>query len=88
MGLERQRLAGGGVVPAVVYVVDRSHPQYAGRIDEAHAAALVSGAVGQAGRNEEYLLNTLHHLSALGIRDHWLQEVARRIGFDAAARLA
>jgi cation transport protein ChaC len=86
------RLDGGGIVPALTYVVDRSHRQYAGSIDAAHAAALVSGAVGQAGPNEEYVLNTLAHLAALGIRDHWLQEVARRIGrtdgFDEASRPA
>lgn len=86
------RLAAGGTVPAIAYVVDRSHPQYAGNLDEAHAAAVVSGAVGQAGPNEEYVLNTLDHLTALGIRDHWLQEVGRRIreaaGFDEAAHRA
>ena len=78
------RLDGGVVVPALTYVVDRSHPQYAGGIDEAHAASLVSGAVGQAGPNEEYVLNTLDHLAALGIRDRWLQEVGRRIERPAA----
>jgi len=85
------RLDGGGIVPALTYVVDRGHQQYAGTIDAAHAAALVSGAAGRAGPNEEYVLNTLDHLAALGIRDHWLEEVARLIGpaasFDAA-RLA
>ncbi len=73
------RLADGGIVPALTYVVDRGHPQYAGRLDEAHAASLISGAAGRAGPNEEYVLNTLEHLAALGIRDHWLQEVGRRI---------
>ena len=37
------------------------------------------GAVGQAGRNEEYVLNTVEHLQALGIRDHWLEEVGRLV---------
>ncbi|RUV15491.1 gamma-glutamylcyclotransferase, partial [Mesorhizobium sp. M5C.F.Ca.IN.020.32.2.1] len=26
------------------------------------------------------VLSTLEHLEALGIRDHWLEEVAKRIG--------
>ena len=39
----------------------------------------MSGAVGQAGPNEEYVLNTLEHLKALGIRDHWLEEVGRLV---------
>ncbi len=73
------RLDSGEVVTAVCYVVDRGHEQYAGNLDEAHAARIVSGAVGQAGPNEEYVLNTLEHLRALGIRDHWLEEVGRLV---------
>src|SRR5690606_11563674 len=46
-------LSEGEVVPAIAYVVDRKHPQYAGALDADHAAAHVSGAVGRAGRNEE-----------------------------------
>ena len=73
------RLEGGESVVAVAYVVDRGHEQYAGNLDEADAASIVSGAVGQAGPNEEYVLNTIAHLKALGIRDHWLEEVGRRV---------
>jgi cation transport protein ChaC len=73
------RLQGGETVTAVSYIVDRHHEQYAGNLDEAHAAKIVSGAVGQAGPNEEYVFNTLEHLRALGIRDHWLEEVGRLI---------
>lgn len=73
------RLENGETVVAVAYVVDRSHEQYAGSLDEVSAAKIVSGAVGQAGPNEEYVLNTLTHLRALGIRDHWLEEVGRLV---------
>ena len=73
------RLDGGGTVEAVAYIVDRQHEQYAGALDAAHAAAVVRGAVGQSGNNEDYVLSTLEHLEALGIRDHWLEEVARRV---------
>ena len=73
------RLEGGENVVAVTYIVDRTHEQYAGSLDEAHAAGIVSGAVGQAGPNEEYVLNTIAHLKALGIRDHWLEEVGRLV---------
>ena len=55
------------------------HEQYAGNLDEADAATIVSGAVGQSGANEDYVLNTLQHLRALGIRDHWLEEVGRLV---------
>ena len=73
------RLNGGGMVEAVAYIVDRGHEQYAGALDAAHAEAVVRGAVGQSGNNEDYVLSTLEHLEALGIRDHWLEDVARRV---------
>lgn len=73
------RLESGESVMAVAYVVDRTHEQYAGALDERTATGIVSGAVGQAGPNEEYVLNTIAHLKALGIRDHWLEEVGRRV---------
>ena len=69
----------GETVKAVAYVVDRGHEQYAGALDPAHASAVVRGAVGQSGNNEDYVLSTLEHLQALGIRDHWLEDVATRI---------
>ena len=73
------RLEGGDSAVAVAYVVDRGHEQYAGALEEAEAARIVSGAVGQAGPNEDYVLNTVAHLQALGIRDHWLEEVGRLV---------
>ena len=73
------RLDTGFTVEAVAYVVDRTHEQYAGRVGVEEAAQAVSGAVGQSGPNEEYVFNTLEHLRALGIRDHWLESVAERL---------
>ncbi|TJW84934.1 MAG: gamma-glutamylcyclotransferase, partial [Mesorhizobium sp.] len=69
----------GGTVEAVAYIVDRAHEQYAGGLDAGHAAEVVRGAVGQSGRNEDYVLSTVEHLKALGIRDHWLEDVGRRV---------
>jgi glutathione-specific gamma-glutamylcyclotransferase len=80
----RERLLGitldtGERVEAVTYVVDRGHHQYAGSVEPAEAAHSVIGAVGRSGQNEEYVLNTVDHLKALGIRDHWLESVATHI---------
>ncbi|MET3791199.1 gamma-glutamylcyclotransferase [Aquamicrobium terrae] len=72
-------LEGGERAEAVAYVADRRHRQYAGALDEAAAAAMVRGASGQSGANEDYVANTVRHLQALGIRDHWLEDVERRI---------
>jgi cation transport protein ChaC len=80
--LERRlpvRLGSGGSVTALCYVVDRAHEQYAGGLDAEHAAGIVAGSAGQSGPNDEYVLNTLRHLEALNIRDHWLEDVGRRL---------
>jgi cation transport protein ChaC len=73
------RLDTGATVEAVAYIVDRQHEQYAGSLDAPDAAAVVRGAVGQSGKNEDYVVSTLQHLQGLGIRDHWLEDVASRI---------
>ena len=80
--LERElplRLDDGRMVTAVADVVDRRHVQYAGPLNVEQAVARVSGAAGRSGANEEYVLNTVAHLNALSIRDHWLEAVASRI---------
>lgn len=73
------RLETGERTTAIGYVVDRSHQQYAGALHVDEAVRWVSGAVGQSGRNEDYVLSTVEHLKALGIRDHWLEDVAKRL---------
>ncbi|WP_274627635.1 gamma-glutamylcyclotransferase [Arvimicrobium flavum] len=73
------KLSSGGTATAVCYVVDRGHEQYAGRMDAGHAAEIVATSHGQSGPNDEYVINTLEHLNALEIRDHWLEDVGRRI---------
>ncbi len=70
------RLDGGETVAALCYTVDRGHEQYAGRLTEEEAAAIVSGGIGRSGRNEDYVFSTVAHLEALGIRDHWMEKVA------------
>ena len=73
------RLDDGRRIEVVTYVCDRSHEQYAGSLDTEEAAALVRDARGKSGDNVSYLLSTLDHLKALGIRDQWLEDVARRL---------
>ena len=73
------RLDSGEKVSAMTYIVDRQHAQYAGALDVEDAAGRVSGSVGVSGPNEEYVFNTVTHLKALGIRDHWLENVAGRL---------
>lgn len=74
------RLDDGSLVEAITFIVDRNHEQYAGSLDAAHAAAMVARAHGVSGDNTDYVVQTLRHLQALGIRDPWLADVAARLG--------
>ncbi len=69
----------GRVVRALVFAVDRGHPQYAGRLDAQRAAVVVGRARGRSGANAEYLANTVAHLDALGVRDRRLHRVQRLV---------
>jgi cation transport protein ChaC len=73
------RLADGHRTKAVTYVVDRCHRQYAPGLTTDIAAQIVATAVGKSGKNSDYVLNTVAHLRELGIRDHWMEEVATKL---------
>ncbi len=75
------RLETGERATAIGFVVDRSHRQYAGALHVDEAVRRVTGAVGQSGPNEEYVVSTVEHLKALGIRDHWLESVAEQLNW-------
>jgi cation transport protein ChaC len=66
-------------VSALVYMVDRGHPQYAGRLDLATQLHLVRQGHGQSGANRDYVLSTVHALEALGLRDRDLHLLAERL---------
>lgn len=72
-------LSDGQAAEAITYVADRNHEQYAGRLSVADAIDRVCGAIGQAGRNEDYVLNTVAHMHELGISDSWMDAVANGI---------
>lgn len=62
-------LATGERTEALVYVVDRSHRQYAGRLPHAVMVDIVRHAAGKSGPNPDYVRATVAHLAELGIRD-------------------
>lgn len=66
------RLADGRQVEALAFVVDERHPQFAGKLDLAQQAMIVSGAAGESGANPDYVRETARHLRALGILDRRL----------------
>ena len=68
-------LDSGRMVRAVAYVANPAHGSYC-RPDPAAAAAAIARGIGQAGANRDYLLNTVAHLKALGVRDAGLDRIA------------
>jgi cation transport protein ChaC len=75
----------GRRVRAVCFMVDRGHPQYAGRLDLATQLHYVRQGHGQSGANRDYVLSTVRELEALGYRDSGLHLLAERLhGIHAA----
>ena len=66
-------------VRALMYCVDRSHPQYAGRLSLDAQAHLVRHGHGRSGNNRDYVLSTIEALEALGCRDRDLHLLAQRL---------
>ncbi len=69
----------GRRVPAVAYVADRAHPQYAAKLSLERAAAIIARSAGSAGANRDYLIHTVAHLDALGIDDGPLHALLRLV---------
>jgi len=76
------RIDAVGVVPALTFVVDRQHAQYAGKLSPAEAASTILGAVGRSGANPDYFANTIAHMDELGIRCQRLGDIQRLINQD------
>ena len=66
-------------VDALVYMIDRGHVQYAGRLDLTTQLHLVRQGHGQSGPNRDYVLSTVHALEALGLYDRDLHLLAERL---------
>lgn len=73
------RLADGRTVPALAYVADPAHPQFAGGLGPAEQAAIIARARGPAGTNRDYLLSTLAQLRAIGIADAEIERLAEAV---------
>ena len=68
----------GRTVDALVYLADRAHRQFAGKLPLARAVSLVRGGRGATGTNIDYVLNTVAHLKEMGLRDRTLEALAER----------
>jgi glutathione-specific gamma-glutamylcyclotransferase len=66
-------------VPALCFIVDRSHVQYAGRLSLSQRVHLVRQGHGRSGANREYVIETVQALEALGYRETDLHILAARL---------
>lgn len=62
----------GRTVPALSFLVDRSHSQYAGRLSPEERLHFIRQGHGVGGPNVDYVRATAQHLEELGIRDEEL----------------
>jgi cation transport protein ChaC len=77
-------------IEALTYVVDRGHPQYAGKLSLDQRLHLIRQGHGRSGPNPEYVLATVAELERLGCRDAELHALAERLkgmGHAAASSL-
>jgi cation transport protein ChaC len=66
-------------VSALCYMVDRAHPQYAGRLTLERQLHLVRQGHGQSGHNRDYVIATVAAMAALGLREGELHLLAERL---------
>lgn len=80
--VERMRpvmLCDGRLVQGLVYLVDRTHGQYARDLSLEKQAQIIAGARGDRGTNAEYLHKTAAHLKKLNLRDADLEWLTKRV---------
>jgi Uncharacterized protein involved in cation transport len=66
-------------VTALCYVVDRGHPQYAGRLSLDQQLHHVRQGHGRSGANRDYVIATVRALEELGYRETDLHLLAQRL---------
>lgn len=71
-------------VDALCYLVDRSHHQYAGKVDFATQVNMIAEGHGQSGKNPEYLHNTVQHMHEIGIDDAGLLRLWQAVSTQLA----
>lgn len=69
----------GAVVDATAFVVDRGHPQYAGKLSIPEQERLVRQGMGQSGKCRDYLVSTVAHLREMEIHDLPLETLVQRL---------
>jgi cation transport protein ChaC len=69
---------------ALTFVVNRQHPNYAGRLAVETVARTLAAARGHIGSSADYLLHTVAALAQHGLRDAYLEQLHERVTRAAA----
>lgn len=77
--LQNGQVAPDGMAQCLTFIVDRRHPQYAGKLSSDIAADVVAGAIGASGDNDAYLYETLACLDHFGIAAADLQAIGAHL---------
>lgn len=73
------KLDSAAKVPALVFLSDRQHAQWAGDLTLEQQAKLIAGAQGLSGRNVDYLSDLVSHLRDDGVRDHAMERLLKLV---------
>ena len=68
-----------------MFLVNRGHEQYAGKLAAREVERLVRAGAGRSGPNRHYVLATVAHMRKAGIHDSRLDALANRLDDDAGA---
>jgi cation transport protein ChaC len=68
-----------GIVPAITFTINKSHPRYTGRIADELIVEAIALAAGPVGPCSDYLFNTVAHLEELGLTDHRMRRLRDRV---------
>src|SRR5262249_28665991 len=64
---------------ALVFVVNREHPNYAGKLPLEEVVTAIASAVGHIGSSADYLFHTVDALATHGLRDAHLEALRRKV---------
>lgn len=73
------RLDDGRSAPALIFLSDVNHPQWAGDLSLEAQARLIAGARGLSGPNIDYLRDLVMHLREEGVVDHGMERLLRMV---------
>jgi cation transport protein ChaC len=73
------RLIDGRTVSGIAFTIDRTHRQYAPKLEFDELLRLIRQGVGVSGANPDYVTATHAHLVSLGLHDRTLSRLSRAL---------